>query len=228
MDNRQKQQIEAFRRVKRFIDSHPLPAPASYGTAQQALNEAVARLAEHTIGQMESARRARAGIARQRALKRALRLKHLRPIARIARLAALELPGLDAVLRDPRPNLPVTRLLADAEAVRNGVAPHAAVFVANSLPEDFLEQLDAAIMALEESKAATFEQVTMRRGARGKIAEVLRQARTAVGALDAIVTKWFGDDAGIMTTWRAAKRVQGLPASGSIGAGDSEPPLQAA
>jgi len=218
MELRQQQVIESYQRVQRFLDAHPNAAGSyagSYGEPKARLDAVVERLTAHATRQMESGRKGRAETSRQRALKRALREDHLRPIAKIAHAVLHDAPGIAVALRLPRPQLTVTRLLADASAVRNAVAAYQPVFVENALPADFMEELDAAIAALRVSLVDRAESVGARVGARHAIAQEIRRGRAVVEILDVVVTKRFGRDDEVMASWRSAKRVHASPTSGS-------------
>jgi len=221
MELRQKQAIEAYQRVQRFLDAHPLE-PGGYGAPKARLDAAVARLTSHSIRQMESGRKGRAETARQRVLKRELRTVHLRPIAKIANAALRDAPGIEVALRIPRPQLTVTQLLADASAMRNAVAAYRPVFVENSLPETFLEDLDAAITALRGSLVDRAENVGKRVGAGRAIAQDIQRARDVVEILDAIVTRRFAMDDDVMGAWRSARRVHGVPTNAASSAPDAD------
>jgi hypothetical protein len=217
MDRKQKESIEAYGRVKAFLADHPLPSPTSYGTPQRLLEDAVARLHAHATTQHEGARAALAGTRRLHALCRELRANHLRPIAAVTKAAMLGAPGLEAGLRVPATAISGTRLVAEAQAIRNAVAPHEAAFIENGRPADFLARMDAVITELHAFVAARSGGRGDRIAARRAITEEIRRGRNAVELLDAIVRTHFAGNEFVLARWNAARRLVAVPTSATQG-----------
>lgn len=226
MDRRQKEAIEAYGRVQAFLAGHPLEAPATYGAPQRMLDEVIVRLAGHTVMQNEGARQYGAGTRQLAALFRELRDRHLRPIAAIARAAMRTTPGIELALRIPGGGVSATRLVAEAQAVRNAVASHEASFVENGRPADFIVQLDAAIAALQECIVARGGRRGDRVASGKALREEIRIGRNAVEMLDAAVRAHFANDTFALAKWRHARRVVKAPAGASPA--EAEPSLRAA
>lgn len=228
MDIRQKQAIEAYQRVQDFVYGHPLASPGGYGTAAKRLDEAIARLSNHTSLQVHGGRQAQVETRRQKALKRHLREQHLRPIAKIAKAVLREVPGIDAALRIPDRRLPVTQLIATAMAIAEAVAPYEATFVEIGRPADFLKQLDGVIADLRGSLVGRARSIGKRAGAGLGIKAAIKRGRDAVEMIDTIVTTAFADRPDVLGEWRSARRVQASPgASGVPAVAEDDAPLAA-
>ncbi len=224
MEMRQKQAIEAYRRVQEFVRTHPVQAPASYADGGRQLDEVVARLRGHSMVQAVGRRMGGAETVRQKALVRQLREMHLRPIAKIAKAKLSQEPGIEVALRIPRQTLPITRLVAEARAVSSAVTEYNPVFVANGRAEDFLEQLEAATDRLERSLTGRARKMGSKVGARVGIGTEIQRGREAVEIIDTVVTTCFANDPDVLAEWRSARRVQVVPGGSAraSAAGDTE------
>lgn len=215
MQSRQKQVIEAYQRVQEFLAHHPVPPPASYEGPKADLEGVVARLTAHTTDQVRGGRLTSAETKRMRALMRDLRKTHLKPISQIANATLKDKPGIEVALRLPKANTALTRLIADAQAIRDAAALYDPVFVASGRPADFLQRLDDAIATLTQSSVGRARNLGTKVGARAGIRQELQRGRKAVTLLDAVVQTSFANDADVLAKWRLAKRVQAMPGGGA-------------
>lgn len=218
MQGRQKQVIEAYQRVQDFLAAHPVPPPWSYGLPQALLDDVVARLTDHSTDQVAGRRLSRAETQRQKALRKALREAHIRPISKIAKASVSETPGIQKALVMPAPRLHTTKLIAEAKGIRDAIAGYAPVFVKKGRPDDFVESLDAAIEQLRQSQLGGARNVGKKVGAKAGLKDEIRRGRDAVEMLDAIVTTAFASNGDVLARWRIARRVQGLPGGGGVSA----------
>lgn len=205
---RQKQQVEAYERAQDFLNTHPAPSGRTYGKAKDTLDGVVGRLTGHRTDQTGGSRLSKAERRREKALQRSLRELHLSPISKIARATLSESPGIEKALKMPAPQLSTTQLIDEAMGMREAVTVYAPTFVANGLPGDFLEQLDAAIAALRGAMLGKARNVGTKVGARAGIAQEIKRGRSAVQMLDAVVTTAFAGDKDTLVKWRVAKRVR--------------------
>lgn len=215
MERKQKQQIEAYGRIRAFLADHPLESPTTYGAPQRMLEEVIARLDSLAVTKSEGGREYGGGTIRLKALHRELRVRHLRPIAAIARAVMGEAPGIGVALRLPANSVAVTRLVTEAQAIRNAVSPYAESFVENGRPIDFLQQVDAAVAALQGCLVARDRRKVERMGARKAIRDEIRRGRNAVDMLDAVVRSRFVNAPFTLAKWEAARRLVGVSRSGS-------------
>ena len=211
MQSKQKQVIEAYQRVQDFLNANPAPPPATNGAPKELLDQVVGRLTDHTTDQVAGGRMSRAETQRQKRLRTQLRELHLRPISTIARAVLNDAPAIDRALRMPAPQLSTTKLIAEAMAMRDTIAPHEAVLVSNGRGADFLARLDAAIEELRQSQLGRARNVGRKVGAKAGLSQEIRRGRAAVDMLDAIVTTAFVGNQEVLAKWRAAKRIQLLP-----------------
>jgi hypothetical protein len=222
----QKQAIERLRRVQEFLAGNPPPDSPGYVAQKKALDEVVLGLKEHSIDQAVGRRLSRAEVARQRALRRALREEHLTPIAQIARVSLAGAPGIERALRLPAFNIGPVKLLAEASAMRTAAAQHEARFVEAGLAPDFLQELDAAAEAISKSMSGKARSLEQQVGGRAGIEKDIKRGRQVLAGLDAIVKRAFRDKPDVLEKWRSAKRVRGVPGgNGGPGASDVVPDI---
>lgn len=220
-----KQLIEVYRRVQGFIAAHPLKPPATYGESVDLLDDVIANL-EVQAGRQEGSRRL--GLAETRQLKTyvaALRVEHLRPIAKIARAVLRNSPGIDVGTRLPDRGLPLEKLIATAAAFRAAALPYESTFVKHGCPPDFIAQLDAAVAKVKASVGARYELVRNRTGARAAMQGEAKRGRDAVEMLDGIVKRAFAGDSAVFAEWRAVRKLHGI-ASASSGAPSAAGPAR--
>jgi len=215
MQARQKQLIESYQRVQAFLEANPAPAPTSYGGPLDMLQSVVAELSDHSSEQIVGGRLSQAELRRQQSLCTKLRDHHLRPIVVIAKAEMRELPGIEKALLLPPGTLGVTKLVAEAEAIRKAAEQYKEAFVKNGRPADFLDQLTAAIAAVTQSTMGRAKNVGRQVGAKAGIAQQARRGRDAVAMLDSIVRVVFEGNDPVLRAWAVAKRVKAMPGGGS-------------
>lgn len=211
MDKRQKQAIDAYRRVQRFLVSNPVLSPASYAKPKEMLDGVIARLTELSVAQVDGKRESVAETQRLASLVRKLRDRHLKPLVALARAHIADKEGIEKVLKLPNGALAPLYQLAEARQMRDAARRYATEFVKFGRPEDFIEQLSAAIDAVENALGGRAAQAGTHIGARAAIEAELRLGRQVVEVLDTIVNVAFEDDVKSLAAWRAAKRIQALP-----------------
>ena len=210
---KQKQTLEAFVRVRAFLEAHPITGPLSYTGARETLEEVVKRLREYAGTQITGRELSRAELRKQEQLIQQLRDRHMRPIVTIAR-AQIE-PESDvrmpAALRMPRGKIGVTKILQSCDGMIEAARAFEAAFVANGLPADFLARFTAARNELEGTLGGRATLVGAHIGARTGLAVQMRRGRRAVDRIDAVVRASFDGDEVTLARWQSAKRVQLQP-----------------
>ena len=194
--------------------ANPAPEPG-YGGPKQVLEDVVAQLSGHSSEQIVGGRLSQAERRRQEALCAKLREHHLRPIVAIARAEMRAMPGIEKALRLPVATLGVTKLVAQAQAIRETAKLYEPAFVKNGRPADFLEQLGTAIDAVTQSTLGRAKNVGRQVGAKAGIAQEARRGRDAVEMLDSIVRVVFEGNDPVLRAWEVAKRVKAMPGGGS-------------
>src|SRR6185437_6998221 len=120
---------------------------ASSGTMRR-FDDMIAAIERATVAQESKKRLARAASARQRVLRNALRLLHMRPIASIAFAELRQTTEVNA-LQMPPAGTTSRQLIIVARAMAEAAEPHVGVFVEMGLSDDFIARLGAAASALE-------------------------------------------------------------------------------
>lgn len=214
MQSRQKQSIEAYRRVQAFLADNPVPPPGSYGAPKELLDEVVALLTSHSNDQVAGGGLSRAEAAKQNTLRKVLREQHLKPIAKIANAVLRGSPGIDKATKLPDAHISTTRLMAVANGFKVAARPYEQTFVKNGRPADFLARLDAAAEAVLQAQLDQARNVGNAAGAKEGMGDEIARGRDAVEMLDAIVTTTFAGNGQILGRWRSAKRVRGIRGGG--------------
>jgi hypothetical protein len=158
---------------------------------------------------------------------RKLREKHLAPIAQIARALLAEAPGIEKALRMPDYYMSPLRLVAEAMAIRDAAWLYEPQFIRAGQPQNFLEQLDAAIEALREAIRAKEERLGEQVGSSAGIAADIKRGRRVIDVLDTIVKDAFRGDDAVLAEWRSAKRVRARPGGVARGGAGSDAALTA-
>ena len=226
----QKQLLETFVRVQAFTVAHPVTGPLSYGTAPETLNEVVPRIREHASMQLTGRARSRAERHVMARLVRQLRVRHMRPIAAIARaqFGSDSNERMPVAIKMPPAGLGVTRVLQACGSMITAARPFEAVFIANGLPADFLARCTAVRDELEAMLSERAAMVGAHVGARAGLAVEIRRGRNAVDRLDAVVKAAFDGDEETLAKWRAAKRVHQVGGAVAVRDAEGVPQPQAA
>lgn len=211
MQTRQKQVIEAYRRVQKFLQDHPASPPTSYAEPKELLDAVVAKLTDHSFAQVSGLKMSQAEARRLESLVQRLRDRHLKPIVAIARAQMADRPGIEKALRMPPAGLSVLKLVAEAQHIRDAAAIYGPAFVKNGRPENFLDTLGEAIAETENAFGGRAQRLGGRIGAGAGITKELRRGREAVGMLDTIVQVAFEGNDVVLAAWKSAKRVQASP-----------------
>lgn len=210
MSKGEKRVLQMLRRVQDFLDELGVVTPPRTLVDQRTLlDQTVARLESHAVRQDLGVRLGTGDTRRARALRRLLMVKHMRPIARVAK--ARGVPGFDKDLRMPRARIDVEGLVAAARSMKEVATPHKQVFVDSGRPEDFLEQLGAATEAIPATVDGRAKSLREARGATAGIRDEIAVARQVVRQLHAIVAPIIEDDGAAMARWRQARRIGGWP-----------------
>ena len=217
METRQRQVVEAFQRVRTFLDEHPAKGTLSYTSALAMLDDVIEKV--RSLASMEYRGRevSRAETRRQAEQLQVLVDEHIRPIVTIAR-AQIESQsdvGLPAGLRMPSLPLNPSKAVTVCDGMLEAARPHEVLFVANGLPADFLAQFANARNELERLTGGRATQVGAHKAARSGLPVQMVRGRRAVERVDAIVRASYRRDPGVLGAWRSAKRVQKTP--GGVG-----------
>lgn len=223
MDNKQKRAVDSLQRVHDFFAALPSEtAPKNVAGPIATLAEVLAGLDSLAVAQEAGQRSVRSGTRRKEALRAALRVGHMLPIAQIARTLRREEPGMDQLMKVPKTLADSRTLIAAAGAMANAAEPRTALLTAHGLTDDFGAQLRAAAAALQSAIDEGARAGGQHTGATAGIRQELARGRRAVTVLDAVVRRTWHADARMLAAWRTAKRIE-KPSGGATTGGDVAP-----
>jgi len=218
--------LNTLQRVQRFMDANA-DALGTLNTSgyRKILDEVVDTLGGHAVNQATSKRVGSGETARQRVLRNALKLNHMRPIAAVAAAQLKQVPEFTA-LKMPPTNSTSRQLIAAAGAMGAAAANYSKTFVDAGLAPDFLAQLRAAAAALEASITNRGTTQTLQTSATAGLRAEAMRGRETVRVLDSLIEPKIAGDTVLLVQWKAARRFIGkaVPiASTSIDAAATPP-----
>jgi hypothetical protein len=212
MKSKQTRSLQAFRRVQAWFAQHP-EVLANSGSSQQALASQLDALKQvvdsMTAGATEqTTQKGQATLAAkdEQQLRADVRSLHMKAIVTVAGALRGKVPGM-GVFKLPSREMRSENLVHAAEAVRTTASVYKDVFVEHGLPADFLDQLDAATSALEQSVDARGVARSRIAGASSSLANEQELGRQIVTMIDASLTHALKSDPATLASWRQAKRV---------------------
>jgi hypothetical protein len=218
--------LNTLTRVQRFLDDNgPALGDINASGYRKILDDVVEKLGAHAAHQTTTKRAAAAEAAKERVLRNALKLNHMRPIATVAAAQLRQVPDF-AALKMPPKNATSRTLISWAAAMKTAASEYTGAFVGAGLPSDFLDQLDAAATALSTSLTTRTSTGAARRGATVGLDAEATRGRQAVKVLDSLVEPLIQGNLALLAQWTAAKRFGGkasAPTSTSIDAAAKGP-----
>jgi len=217
MKKQQQHVVESFARIRSFVRALPAPDEPALAFATESLDRALARLRDVAKRQELGPIEIRSSFARQQDLMATLRDAHIRPLVAIARskIAPTDDVGVRGLFRTPKAKVRATALLQVCDGMLETLPPFAPMFIAEGMPDDFLDRFRAARDALDASIHERAAAWLMRSTATLELRECLRSCRAATDQLDARIRASYRRDEAILHTWREVKRVGRRPASRS-------------
>jgi hypothetical protein len=198
--------LRTLQRVQRFLDTNTdALGDTTYWGARQTLDLCVAKLAAHADAQAHAIRAVAAEGKKKRALRDALLINHMRPIAKIAAANCEQIPeripqALSVSGTSPRNAVAAARAMADA------VQPYVRVFFREGLAPGFVARLGAAADALECAITNQQASAAARSASSRAIDTAVAEGRVALAVLSAIVESGISDDAALTALWKTTKR----------------------
>jgi hypothetical protein len=123
---------------------------------------------------------------------------------------AHELPGVSEKFRVPRNNND-RELLNASRAFAIDLLPFNAQFIVHELRQDFLEQLNADIKALEAAISAQSTGRGHRRAAAAAIDVAIDDSNKLLNKLDALVRNKYRKDRATLAEWTTSTHVERVP-----------------
>lgn len=229
MRYRQEAEMERLRRAKVFGQAHGAElGGAASAPAFARLDEALTALSNADTLQAGAVQRAQSDTASLQRLRDDLRDRHVRPIVRIAQARRLEIPNAAMTKFNAAfAKLSDASLLTAARAVAVAAEENYTVFRDEGLPNEYLDQLRAAVTALENAlMQRDGHRASRKRGVTG-IDGSLRDSREIIRILDGLVTRQLSHRPDLMAEWKQAIRIKqkpGLPRGVDDGAAPAAPP----
>lgn len=206
MRNRQSRILDTLRHVQGYLDDHAATIGPSIAPSRRSLDGVEGELNGLAEAQASGTRNTWGETNKQRALRAALRMTHMRPIAEVARQKLSDVPEFSALTMPPL-GATSTQLVTHATAMRDAAAVHEQVFRDMGLPDDFLAAFKAAADALTASVDRRNDEAGRRAGATAGLSALEKRAASVIRLLDAIVRPKLGSDAALIREWEAAKRI---------------------
>ncbi len=215
MQHHEGEVVGSLRRAKWFLVEHTgALGPFAESPASARLDELIRDMESNHSVQHGTVKESKAATVSKAELRRALRLEHMQPISAIARsrLAGIDTPKM-AKFSVPNTSASDVALLAAGRAMSSAAAEYTQVFVDEKLPADFLEQLDAAVVALQDTIVARDGDKLQRRRATLGLRGQLLLARELFNILTGFVRKSFAKQPEVIGEWLTAIRI---PAKTSV------------
>lgn len=210
MNDNERRKHQMFVRVQQFLTSRASDFPPSSIVKQHAVDLAsiITELDRHAAAETSGGSSARQGTV-TRAEARATLREDLEAINRTAREMD-DQPGLNEKFRLPRGHND-QQLLSAARAFAVDAVPLKMSFVAYELSNNFLEHLDADILAMEEAIGHQSGGIGSRVAAVAAIDDAIERGTVITRALGAIMKNKYGNDRATIAEWTSASHTERPP-----------------
>jgi len=211
MNSAQKERHESLLRVQRCLDDFDSSlGDINKSPARASLDRLVDELSGLAGYQRQAPTEVRSRAVFREDVREGLRLEHMRPIAAIARAKLGDSP-LIIKMQVPKKNVDDATLIAAGDGMAKAVVRYREVFLAQHLPADFIEQLEAAVDAVRNSVVDREATRVRRRHTTSAIQSLLTEGSSLVQILDGLVMKWIRKDPALLAAWTTATRHRGRP-----------------
>lgn len=212
MDAKSRKKVEMGSHALDFSRAHPDQSPG-YTAAVNGLEERLARVDRLTAQQREGTLEVRAATARKLELRRTMRQAHLSHLARVAEVAAKEVPELaqKLVMKPGFSTYQAFRtaargMAAEAQGQKEVLVKHGLVeSVLDSLVQS-LDQFDAAVERASAGRQAHVAASAELRAVANEIVQIVR-------VMDGLNRYRFLGDAALLAAWESASNVVAAPRS---------------
>ncbi len=218
MQAQQKHTLQMFRRVRDFLARNAVSLPlAKVGVQADALSAVVDRLTVFSVEQDTRSRLTKSGTSSLSRQVREVRQSYMLPLSSFARTLAEPDVGFRRALTIRR-QTDVEGTIAAALGMADAAETRKDAFIAGGFEPDFAEQLRAVARELK----ATLDDRAKDRGRRSAstagVKEEVRQGRTLIHLLSAIVTPALAASPSLLAEWRTLKK-QVRPATLTVASG---------
>lgn len=206
MKAKQKAEFDTLVEIQWFLDDNADQLGGLHETRSRTeLGRLIEELEADRVKQEVAGQECRRRTAERNVLREKLRTEHLRPIAAIARMD-LENKPLSLALACPRARVSDEVLLVHAQVVADAAAEYRQVFLAHTLPDDFVDRLRAVTAGIRATLKLRTGSRLQQSYATARIALNLSCARRAVSTIDALVARRLAGNPGLLQTWYATAR----------------------
>jgi hypothetical protein len=220
MTKSQNARINALQRIQKFLDANAAAlGTVSKSTSRTDLDTAVAALVSFGAQQEQAQTEATSRTKDVHNAREDLRLNHMQPIAAIARKKLGSTPTIQD-MKLPAKSTSDAALVQKGIAMANAAGQYSQVFLDQSLPADFIAQLQAAVTAVQQAVVDQANaKLQLNAGTKGVKAQ-LGITHTDVKVLNALVVKQLKGRKDLLGAWTNAKRVY---AKTGVATGSSTP-----
>lgn len=200
-----RKKLDMATRARDFCRAHPSTA-AKYAETLAKLEERLVRAQALADQELSGRNVSRASASTRVTLQRTILESPLKDIVRIAH-AASDQPELAQLFRLPVPKTNRQNFLSRARVIATDAAAHKALFVANGMPENFLDDLNAALDAYEQAMIQVHNGTAAHVGARKDLRAVTAQVLAVVDQLDGMNRYRFKADPELLGSWASATNI---------------------
>jgi hypothetical protein len=210
MQDSEGRQLDRSQRVQEFGGAQAAAFPAgSHAAAVLAAHKAAATEAELQAAKQAAASRGYQASTEQKNVAIKSLVELMRAINQTARSINKQFPGIADQFR--MPTYSDQAILNRARAFIAEATPISAEFTKRGLPESFLEDVQAAIDAVEAAEARQSNALANQITATAALRLALKQEQDIMSELNAIVRNHFRNDLGTLAAWESASRVERAP-----------------
>jgi len=203
--------IAALLGAKRFVAENATQLTSvDFTAASKRLDDVIASLSTHAVGQDANNRSAKGETEKQRQLRVTLRTEQMKPIAEIARVDLRTVPEFKALQMPPR-SFKGAAFLASATAMADAAAIHKDALLERGLPSDFLDRFQASLATLAASRSNRAKNRTERMGATKGLAVEVTKGRSVLKVLDALMQRALRGNEPLLATWQGARTIRRRP-----------------
>lgn len=204
MNAQVRRKLEMAARVREFCRTHPLDNAryiSALGRLEQLLAEAEQLFTRAGVGETN----VRAATVNRKKLRGAITTSPLRHLARIARAAAVEEPGLARMFKAPSLKLGHLAFLNAVRTMAAQAEQRQELFVSYGLPAGFLDQLRTTLAEFEASLGLSGSGVGAHVGARVQLRTLTREIMALVKQLDAMNRYRFEEGSEELAAWDSVR-----------------------
>lgn len=212
MDRKNLGNVEMIARVVEFGATHVdlFPKNTLAGQAFAALGSALSKVSDQASLQVSGKNAVRSSAKIRAAAREALRLQ-LQRISETAIAVSIDRPGIEGKFRMPDRRRDQA-MIHGGKAFANEAEPLKKEFIQHRLPNNFIDNLNAAVADLERAMLEQASSKRSRANATKAIDDAMNDCLTLLQRVDAVVINTLGDQPPLMAEWNITRRAGRTPA----------------